>query len=55
VRAESVRRFLVEEQNVSAYQMTIKGWGPTKPIATNRTDAGRQTNRRVEVIIRVPR
>jgi|GEM_PF-4295700 len=55
VRAESVRRFLVHEQNVPDYQMTIKGWGPTKPIATNRTATGRQTNRRVEIVIRVPR
>ncbi len=55
VRAESVRRFLVEEQNVPNYQITIQGWGPTKPIATNKTVAGRKQNRRVEVIIRMPR
>ncbi|MEW6516991.1 MAG: OmpA family protein [candidate division FCPU426 bacterium] len=54
VRAESVRRFMVEEQNVPDYQLTINGWGPTKPIATNRTAAGRTKNRRVEVIIRIP-
>lgn len=54
VRAESVRRFMVGEQNVPDYQLTINGWGPTKPIATNRTAAGRTKNRRVEVIIRIP-
>jgi len=54
VRAESVRRFLVDQQNVPDYQLSIKGWGPTKPIATNRTKAGRRKNRRVEVIIRIP-
>jgi outer membrane protein OmpA-like peptidoglycan-associated protein len=54
VRAESVRRFMVGEQNVSDYQLAINGWGPTKPIATNRTADGRTRNRRVEVIIRIP-
>lgn len=54
VRAESVRRFLVDQQNVPDYQLSIKGWGPTKPIATNRTKAGRKKNRRVEVILRIP-
>ncbi|MBN1595481.1 OmpA family protein [candidate division FCPU426 bacterium] len=54
VRAESVRRFLVDQQNVPDYMLSIKGWGPTQPIATNRTAAGREKNRRVEVIIRIP-
>ncbi len=54
VRGESVRRFLVDQQNVPDYQLSIKGWGPTKPIATNRTAAGRKKNRRVEVTIRIP-
>jgi len=53
VRAESVRQFLVQEQNVPDYQLTIQGWGPTKPVATNKTPAGRKQNRRDEVIIRL--
>ena len=55
VRAESVRSFLVNEQNVPRYQVTIQGFGPTKPVATNKTAAGRKKNRRVEVILRLPR
>ncbi|MCD4814177.1 OmpA family protein [bacterium] len=54
VRAESARRFLVDQQGVPDYQLGIKGWGPTKPIATNRTKSGRKKNRRVEIIIRIP-
>jgi len=54
VRAESVRRFLVDEQNVPDYKLRIQGWGPTKPVATNKTAAGRRQNRRDEVIIRMP-
>ncbi len=55
VRAESVRQFLVSEQNVPDYQLTIQGWGPTKPVASNKTADGRKKNRRDEVIIRLPR
>jgi outer membrane protein OmpA-like peptidoglycan-associated protein len=55
VRAESARRFLVDEQNVPAYQITIQGWGPSKPIASNKTSDGRRQNRRAEVTIRLPR
>ncbi len=54
VRAESVRRFLVDQQRVPDYQLSIKGWGPTRPVASNRTAAGRTKNRRTEVIIRTP-
>jgi outer membrane protein OmpA-like peptidoglycan-associated protein len=53
VRAESVRQFLVAEQNVPDYQLTIQGWGPTKPVASNKTPEGRKQNRRDEVIIRL--
>ncbi len=55
VRAESVRRFLVDEQNVPSYLINIQGWGPSKPIASNKTADGRRQNRRAEVIIRLPR
>lgn len=49
-RAQSVRAWLASEGGVKA-TMTTKGWGESKPAATNDTPAGRQQNRRVEVII----
>lgn len=49
-RAQSVRAWLASEGGVKA-AMTTKGWGESKPAATNDTAAGRQQNRRVEVII----
>ena len=47
-RAKAVETFL-EANGVSPAQLTSKGFGPDKPVATNKTAAGRQQNRRVEL------
>jgi len=47
-RAQSVRRYLLGK-GVDADQMTAKGYGPGRPIATNDTAEGRARNRRVEL------
>jgi outer membrane protein OmpA-like peptidoglycan-associated protein len=49
-RGESVRAYLVQQGIVSTTVGTI-GLGETKPVATNGTAAGRQQNRRVELIV----
>lgn len=49
-RANSVKTYL-EGAGVKASNMTIKGYGASKPVADNKTAEGRQKNRRVEVII----
>jgi outer membrane protein OmpA-like peptidoglycan-associated protein len=49
-RARSVQAWLASNGGVKAAFAT-KGWGESKPAATNDTAAGRQQNRRVEVII----
>jgi OmpA-OmpF porin, OOP family len=46
-RAASVMSFLLENK-IAAKRLRSKGWGESKPIATNETDEGRQFNRRVE-------
>lgn len=51
-RAESVGRWLVEREGIDAGRLTPRGWGESKPVAGNEDDAGRQRNRRVEVVIR---
>ena len=51
-RAESVKRWLVEREGIEAGRLTPRGWGERKPVAGNEDDAGRQRNRRVEVVIR---
>ncbi|WP_437834121.1 OmpA family protein [Sorangium sp. So ce1153] len=46
-RAESVLRALVE-RGIAVERMQAKGYGPDVPIAENKTEAGRQKNRRVQ-------
>jgi len=47
-RAASVRTYLVEKYGIAAERLTSKGYGYSKPIATNKTKAGKQKNRRIE-------
>jgi choice-of-anchor C domain-containing protein len=51
-RAEAVKRWLVANGSVPASRMTTRGFGPTRPVASNDTAEGRQKNRRVEVRLR---
>jgi OmpA-OmpF porin, OOP family len=36
---------------VAPTRLTANGYGPTKPIASNKTAKGREQNRRVEFLI----
>jgi outer membrane protein OmpA-like peptidoglycan-associated protein len=49
-RAASVRDYLVQ-QGIPVASVTVMGFGKTQPIASNATPAGRQQNRRVEVVV----
>lgn len=46
-RAEAVREYLIG-QNVEAERLRAQGYGETVPLDTNRSEAGRSKNRRVE-------
>jgi outer membrane protein OmpA-like peptidoglycan-associated protein len=48
-RAESVRIYLLSK-GVAANRLTAVGYGVTRPVADNKTAAGRETNRRVELL-----
>lgn len=49
-RALAVRDFLLQ-QGVAANAITARGFGESQPVASNTTSAGRQTNRRVEMVV----
>jgi outer membrane protein OmpA-like peptidoglycan-associated protein len=49
-RADSVRDYLVQ-QGVAATAVTAKGFGNTLAVASNDNPAGRQQNRRVELLV----
>ena len=47
-RAYSVKAYLVDK-GINPARLSAKGFGPEKPIADNKTKAGRELNRRVEI------
>jgi outer membrane protein OmpA-like peptidoglycan-associated protein len=49
-RASAVRDYLVQ-QGVAANSITANGFGNTLPVASNDSSAGRQENRRVELVV----
>jgi outer membrane protein OmpA-like peptidoglycan-associated protein len=49
-RASTVRDYLVE-QGVAADAVSARGFGNTLPVASNNNSAGRQQNRRVELLV----
>jgi outer membrane protein OmpA-like peptidoglycan-associated protein len=49
-RATTVQ-FALIKHGVSSKRLIVKGFGDTRPLANNRSEAGRQKNRRVELII----
>ncbi len=49
-RAGSVRDYLVQ-QGVATNSVSARGFGNTLPVATNDNSAGRQQNRRVELLV----
>jgi OOP family OmpA-OmpF porin len=51
-RAKAVVDALVKDYGISAKRLIGKGVGPLSPVSTNKTDAGKQLNRRVELVER---
>lgn len=49
-RAESVRRFLVQQYGIDANRLEASGLGQARPVDSNDTPEGRQNNRRVELV-----
>jgi outer membrane protein OmpA-like peptidoglycan-associated protein len=50
-RAAAVKGYLTDTEGVDGGRITTKGYGATKPVASNDTDEGRAANRRTEFMV----
>lgn len=50
-RAENIAKFLVEVGNIESDKITTRGYGESRPVASNETAEGRAKNRRIEMMI----
>ena len=53
-RASGVLRYLVEKGGLDSARLASVGYGDGRPVATNATEEGRTSNRRVEVLLYTP-
>ncbi|MCP4601020.1 MAG: OmpA family protein [Proteobacteria bacterium] len=49
-RAESVKNYMIKK-GIDESRLETVGWGPDRPLESNKTRSGRATNRRVEFVI----
>lgn len=47
-RADAIKKYMVEKGGIAANRLNAVGFGMEKPVASNKTKAGRAQNRRVE-------
>jgi chemotaxis protein MotB len=45
---------LIEKGGIDSVKLSSVGYGDTKPMASNATEAGRQKNRRVDIVLYSP-
>lgn len=50
-RADTVMNYVVSTMHVPANRVSAVGYGETRPIASNETEAGRAKNRRIDLLI----
>jgi chemotaxis protein MotB len=51
IRASNVLQLLINQSGIKAERISAAGYGEFRPKATNSTDSGRATNRRVDILI----
>ena len=50
-RATTVVRYLIDNGGVSKQYLSAVGHADTRPVASNETDEGRSSNRRIEIVL----
>ena len=51
-RAESVMQYMINAMRIPTYRLIATGYGETRPVASNETEAGRARNRRIDIVIK---
>ncbi|MEM1175341.1 MAG: OmpA family protein [Pseudomonadota bacterium] len=51
-RAESVKQYMINAMRIQDFRLIATGYGETRPVASNETEAGRTKNRRIDVVIK---
>ena len=49
-RAKAVYDYLIDK-GINKFRLSYKGYGESRPVATNETDEGRQLNRRIVLVL----
>lgn len=52
MRANSVRQYLIKNFGIRESRLTAVGYGLSRPVADNKTEAGKQKNRRVDAVLK---
>ncbi|MEO8195916.1 MAG: OmpA family protein [Thermoanaerobaculia bacterium] len=53
-RAEAAKKFLVTRHQIDGNRIAVESRGSSEPLAANDTEAGREQNRRVVIVVRLP-
>jgi len=53
LQAWTIKKALVD-RGVAASRVTARGWGESRPVASNATEAGRKVNRRITIMLTAP-
>ncbi len=53
LQAWTIKKALVDS-GVASSRVTARGWGESKPIASNATEEGRKVNRRITIMLTAP-
>ena len=51
-RAESVQQYMINAMRIPTFRLIATGYGETRPVSSNETEAGRARNRRIDIVIR---